>query len=285
MTFSTLSATRTLSSKDAAQRLCGPLDINLKQAEQKHGVRVELKGLELIITGPAAQQALADLVALETTTTKAHTRPGRGPATPRTPGQHDLHTALRTHPLVLANGPAGSGKTRLSVDRAVELLSNNLVDRIILTRPAIEAGERLGFLPGDMKDKVDPYMQPLYDCLAYHYDAKTLKALMDDKIIEIAPVAFMRGRTLQQAAVVVDEAQNLTHEQTKMMITRIGEGATMVLVGDTGQIDLPHPDNSGLAKAMGMLEGVEGIGTITLTAHDCVRSPLVGRILRAYGIA
>lgn len=288
MNLPLVSASRTLASKDAALRLCGPLDANLRTAEHTYGVQTALQGLLLTITGDRAQEALRYLVdqevqALKHATPEGPSREPKGPAVPRTPGQEALAKALQDNILVLAEGPAGSGKTRLPVDAAVAWLKEGKVDRIILTRPAIEAGERLGFLPGDMKEKVDPFMQPLYDALSYHYTAKVLASLLAERVIEIAPVAFMRGRTLQRAAIVVDEAQNLTVGQTKMILTRIGQGSRMAMVGDARQVDLPRGTESGLVDAITRLCDTQGVGVVRLTKADCVRSPIVARILDAYG--
>ena len=200
----------------------------------------------------------------------------------RTPTQRDYIDALRKHELVFGIGPAGTGKTYLAVACAAEALMNGEVDRIILSRPAVEAGERLGFLPGDMKEKVDPYLRPLYDAL---YDmmpqALVQKGLAENQI-EIAPLAFMRGRTLSSAFVILDEAQNTTPQQMKMFLTRLGEGSRMVVTGDPSQVDLPNHVTSGLADAMAVLKGVKGISQIQFKTSDIVRHQLVGRIVGAY---
>lgn len=202
--------------------------------------------------------------------------------TPRTEGQAAYIRNLMAHELAFGIGPAGTGKTYLAVAVGVTLLLGGHVDRIILSRPAVEAGERLGFLPGDMKEKIDPYMQPLYDALNDFLPGKQLARLMEEKRIEIAPLAFMRGRTLSSSFVVLDEAQNATSMQMKMFLTRLGEGSRMVITGDRTQIDLPRGQGSGLVDAEHILKRVEGIGFSYFTAADVVRHPLVARIIRAY---
>jgi len=201
---------------------------------------------------------------------------------PRTPAQKDYITKLLTHELVFGLGPAGTGKTYLAVAAAVALFNEGRVDRIILSRPAVEAGERLGFLPGDMKEKVDPYMQPLYDALHDFIPARQLGRLMEEKRIEIAPLAFMRGRTLADAFVVLDEAQNATAMQMKMFLTRLGRGARMAITGDPSQIDLPRGVASGLVAAERILKGVEGVAFSRFSGEDVVRHPLVARIIDAW---
>ncbi len=184
--------------------------------------------------------------------------------------------------LAFGIGPAGTGKTYLAVAVAVNQLINGGVDKIILSRPAVEAGERLGFLPGDMKDKVDPYMQPLYDALNDFLPGKQLQKLMEEKTIEIAPLAFMRGRTLSGAYVVLDEAQNTTTMQMKMFLTRLGRGSRMVITGDRSQVDLPRGVTSGLSDAERILKDVKGISFNYFTSKDVVRHPMVARIIEAY---
>ena len=201
---------------------------------------------------------------------------------PRTAAQKDYVRALFEEELVFGLGPAGTGKTYLAVAAAVSMFIEGHVDKIILSRPAVEAGERLGFLPGDMKDKVDPYMQPLYDALNDFMPGKQVAKMIEEKQIEIAPLAFMRGRTLSNAFIVLDEAQNATEMQMKMFLTRLGEGSRMAVTGDTSQIDLPRGVSSGLVQATRLLEGVKGIGSVTFTATDVVRHHLVARIIRAY---
>jgi phosphate starvation-inducible protein PhoH and related proteins len=202
---------------------------------------------------------------------------------PRTRTQRAYVEALFGNELCFGVGPAGTGKTYLAVAVGVSMFLDGHVDRIILSRPAVEAGERLGFLPGDMRDKVDPFMQPLYDALHDFLPGKQLAGLMEDKRIEIAPLAFMRGRTLSRAFVVLDEAQNTTAMQMKMFLTRMGEGARMAITGDPSQIDLPRGVVSGLVEAERVLRGVKGISFTYFTAADVVRHPLVARIIEAYG--
>jgi len=202
--------------------------------------------------------------------------------TPRTLAQTDYVASLYQNELVFGLGPAGTGKTYLAVAVAVSMFVEGHVDRIILSRPAVEAGERLGFLPGDMKDKVDPYMQPLYDALNDFLPGKQLAKLIEEKRIEIAPLAFMRGRTLSNAYVVLDEAQNATSMQMKMFLTRLGEGSRMAITGDMTQIDLPRGVLSGLIEAERILRGVEGIGFARFTVKDVVRHPMVAKIIEAY---
>ena len=204
---------------------------------------------------------------------------------PRTAMQKAYVRNLFRHELVFGIGPAGTGKTYLAVAAAASMYIEGHVDRIILSRPAVEAGERLGFLPGDMKEKVDPYMQPLYDALNDFFPPKQVAKLIEEKQIEIAPLAFMRGRTLANAYVVLDEAQNATTMQMKMFLTRLGEGSRMAVTGDTTQIDLPRGVTSGLVEAERILHGVPGIGFTHFTAEDVVRHPLVARIIRAYDSA
>ncbi|MFV0385953.1 PhoH family protein [Paracoccus sp. (in: a-proteobacteria)] len=201
---------------------------------------------------------------------------------PRTDAQKAYVRALFEHELAFGIGPAGTGKTYLAVAVGVTMLIGGQVDRIILSRPAVEAGERLGFLPGDMKEKVDPYMQPLYDALNDFLPSKQMGKLIEEKRIEIAPLAFMRGRTLANAFVVLDEAQNATQMQMKMFLTRLGEGSRMVITGDRSQIDLPRGMASGLVDAERILAGVRGISFSYFTAKDVVRHPLVARIIEAY---
>ena len=200
----------------------------------------------------------------------------------KTKGQKAYVYLLQANEVVFGLGPAGTGKTYVAVAKAVESLKKREVERIILSRPAVEAGERLGFLPGDMKEKVDPYLRPLYDALYDMMPADKVDRMLTSGEIEIAPLAFMRGRTLSESYVIIDEAQNTTPVQMKMVLTRLGQNSRMVITGDLSQIDLPHGQPSGLADAVGLLENVAGIGIIHLSGADVVRHSVVARILRAY---
>ena len=201
---------------------------------------------------------------------------------PRSATQIRYMEALTRHDVIFALGPAGTGKTYLAVAQAVSQLISGSVDRLILSRPAVEAGERLGFLPGDMKEKVDPYLRPLYDALYDCLPAEQVERRIASGEIEIAPIAFMRGRTLAESFIILDEAQNTTPAQMKMFLTRFGMNSRMVICGDPRQVDLPDPSKSGLADAVSRLEGAEGIATVRFNAADVVRHPIVGRIVEAY---
>lgn len=201
---------------------------------------------------------------------------------PRTPAQAAYMKALNNHSMVFGIGPAGTGKTYLAIAMAVAMLESGRVERIILTRPAVEAGERLGFLPGEMKEKMDPYMRPLYDALHDTMSGDKLQRKIASEEIEIAPLAFMRGRTLNNAFIILDEAQNSTTMQMLMFLTRMGEGSRMVVTGDPSQIDLPEYQKSGLVEAMDILPGTEDLAFARFTSDDVVRHPLVARIIKAY---
>lgn len=201
-----------------------------------------------------------------------------------TPNQKRLVDAVHKKDMVFATGPAGTGKTYTSVALAVKALKNKEVKRIVLTRPAVEAGESLGFLPGDLKEKLDPYLQPLYDALRDMIHHEKLAGLVERGIIEVAPLAFMRGRTLDNAFVILDEAQNTTHSQMKMFLTRMGKRAKFIITGDPGQVDLPLKQKSGLKEAMHILHGVKGISFIHLDGKDVVRHKLVKKIIEAYQV-
>jgi len=209
-------------------------------------------------------------------------RTKRGSVDPRSPGQAGYIEMLSKCEMVFGIGPAGTGKTYLAVAQAVAMLQAGRVDRIVLSRPAVEAGERLGFLPGDLKEKVDPYLRPLYDALGDMMPGDQMTTRMATGIIEVAPLAFMRGRTLKHAFVILDEAQNTTPVQMKMFLTRMGEGTRMVITGDLSQVDLPHGQRSGLRDALETLEGVPGIGVVRFDKRDVVRHPLVAKIVDAY---
>ena len=291
--------------------LFGEHDEHLALIEHKLGVAITPRGNRVAIRGSAsaADDARSVLLSLYTRASRggeitrgevdgairmvrsAHeqrdggestVRTRRKPVSARSPNQKLYIETIRRHELVFGIGPAGTGKTYLAVACAAEALMNGEVDRIVLSRPAVEAGERLGFLPGDMKEKVDPYLRPLYDAL---YDmmphALVAKGLAENQI-EIAPLAFMRGRTLANAFVILDEAQNTTPQQMKMFLTRLGEGSRMVVTGDPTQVDLPNGATSGLADALSILKGVKGIGQVRFEAGDIVRHALVGRIVQAY---
>lgn len=204
------------------------------------------------------------------------------PIKARSENQQKLITAFDNNDMIFAVGPAGSGKTYLSIALAVKALKDKTAKRIILSRPAVEAGEKLGFLPGDMREKIDPYLQPLYDALQDMIPAVKLQDMMDKDVIQIAPLAFMRGRTLNDAIVILDEAQNTTTAQIRMFLTRMGWNTKMIITGDLTQIDLPRQTQSGLKDAVHILNGIEGIGIINLTQKDIVRHKLVTRIVEAY---
>jgi phosphate starvation-inducible PhoH-like protein len=291
--------------------LSGAHDAHLAVLEDALGVRIDPRGNRFAIIGKTAarRRALSALKALygrlergETLGVEDVRAAARGldeagaPAgsagpsikTPkrvisaRTPNQAAYLKKLAAHDLTFGVGPAGTGKTYLAVAHAVSLLLTGAVERIVLSRPALEAGERIGFLPGDMKEKIDPYLRPLYDALhdMMHTDYVDRRIAAGD--IEIAPIAFMRGRTLARAAVILDEAQNATPEQMKMFLTRLGEGAHMAVTGDPSQTDLPLGGTSGLADALTALSGLEGVAEAQFTAADVVRHPLVARIIDAY---
>ncbi len=256
----------------AAETALSALYDRLARGEQISGAEVDAAAR---LVDPAAEPRLplSDLPAIRTR---------KGVVGPRSPGQAAYIEELSRHEMVFGIGPAGTGKTYLAVAQAVAMLTSGRVDRIVLSRPAVEAGERLGFLPGDMKEKVDPYLRPLYDALQDMMPGEVMARRMAAGEIEIAPLAFMRGRTLAHAFVILDEAQNTTPAQMKMFLTRMGEGTRMVITGDLSQIDLPPHSRSGLADALETLEGVSGIGVTRFNAGDVVRHPLVARIVEAY---
>lgn len=210
-----------------------------------------------------------------------HSTDGK-PIRARNATQQEMVKAYFNSDLTFAIGPAGTGKTYIAIALAVRALKNREIKRIILTRPAVEAGERLGFLPGDLKDKLDPYLQPLYDALGDMIPVKRLQEFMSDGTIQIAPLAYMRGRTLDRACVILDEAQNTNIGQLKMFLTRMGPNAKFIVTGDASQVDLPHKEDSGLLKGISLLKGIQGISTITFTNEDIVRHPLVTRIVKAF---
>jgi len=297
----------------------GEFDANLALIENKLGLRAVVHGNVVVLDGDK-ETCLQGKTVLETLYTRAKgdgtlsqgdvegairhlTRPQGAPgalavAQPvptvgelrtrkrtivaRTPAQSAYIKALQSCEMVFGTGPAGTGKTYLAVAHAAGCLERGEVDRLVLSRPAVEAGERLGFLPGDMKEKVDPYLRPLYDALYDVLPPERVERGLETKMIEIAPLAFMRGRTLAHSIVILDEAQNCTVMQMKMFLTRLGEGSRMIITGDPSQIDLPAGQHSGLADALSVLEGVEGIAHIAFTRADVIRHPLVGRIIEAY---
>ncbi|WP_435259819.1 PhoH family protein [Thioclava sp. FR2] len=296
--------------------LCGEYDRNLAQIEHQMGVHILRRGNRLSVIGDkgAREQAAAIIRSLyarlesgrslaagdidgamrmsmatqveaeqiEMFSSGMELRTRKKPIEPRTEAQKAYVANLFQNELGFGIGPAGTGKTYLAVAVGVTMFISGAVEKIILSRPAVEAGERLGFLPGDMKEKVDPYMQPLYDALNDFLPAKQVQKLMEEKRIEIAPLAFMRGRTLSNAFVVLDEAQNATTMQMKMFLTRLGEGSRMVITGDRTQIDLPRGVASGLQEAERILKGVKGVSFNYFTSKDVVRHPLVARIIEAY---
>ena len=301
--------------EDAIRALFGPYDENIKQLEGLLGVRVNLRGNELIIEGDEqdvglVQNILDDYSALfdegrrmsndelksafkqiaedraytlRDYFTKTRLNPtGKKQVTARSANQRRYLEAMDKHDIVFGIGLAGTGKTYLGVAKAVEALMQKRVNRIVLARPAVEAGEKLGFLPGDLQDKVDPYLRPLYDALFDLIDYEKVTRLLEKRVIEVAPLAFMRGRTLADAFIILDEAQNTTSEQMKMFLTRIGFGSKAVITGDVTQIDLPAGRRSGLIEAQHVLKGVEGIEFIYFTEKDVVRHRLVQMVVQAY---
>nr|WP_203594969.1 MULTISPECIES: PhoH family protein [unclassified Salipiger] len=297
--------------------LCGEYDRNLTDIEARTGVQILRRGNQLALHGPAeAQEAAREVLNALYQRLEQGRSVGRGDIDrefrlapeeqepgdqlemfsagkveiktrkkliePRTDAQKAYVRALFENELAFGIGPAGTGKTYLAVAVGVNLFITGQVDKIILSRPAVEAGEKLGYLPGDMKDKVDPYMQPLYDALNDFLPGKQLAKMMEEKTIEIAPLAFMRGRTLSNAFVVLDEAQNATSMQMKMFLTRLGEGSRMVITGDRSQVDLPRGVQSGLQDAERLLSHIDKISFNYFTSADVVRHPLVAKIIEAY---
>jgi phosphate starvation-inducible protein PhoH and related proteins len=247
-----------------------------------HGQDVDAEAVDAVL-GMAAQPNLDGIIQDEVTSApRVMIRTRKKTIVPRSPVQTVYMEALGRDEMIFALGPAGTGKTYLAVAQAVSQLISGSVDRLILSRPAVEAGERLGFLPGDMKEKVDPYLRPLYDALYDMLPTEQVERRIASGEIEIAPIAFMRGRTLNDAFIILDEAQNTTPLQMKMFLTRFGMRSRMVICGDPHQVDLPDPTKSGLADAVGKLEQVKGIATVRFTSADVVRHPLVGRIVEAY---
>ncbi|MBF0166380.1 MAG: PhoH family protein [Alphaproteobacteria bacterium] len=289
--------------------MLGPHNLHLERLTRRSGVQASSRGNKVTLKGPAAsvaevEEALERLWKqtcethpLETADIDAALRLSEGKAGdvsglairtrkrvihPRSPNQAAYVLALRSNDLVFGLGPAGTGKTYLAVAKAVAHLLRGDVERIVLSRPAVEAGERLGFLPGDLKEKVDPYLRPLYDALYDMLPSEQVKKKLESGEIEIAPLAFMRGRTLSNAFVILDEAQNTTPMQMKMFLTRLGEGSRMAVTGDPSQVDLPSGQISGLTDALETLKAVSGVGVIRFGAEDVVRHDLVTRIVKAY---
>ena len=244
---------------------------------RQHLVKYNMLGEEDILDIVKGKQTKADSVK----GVLVYSISGR-PIKSRSENQQQLIDAYEKNDMVFAVGPAGTGKTYLSIALAVKALKEKAIKKIILSRPAVEAGEKLGFLPGDMKDKIDPYLQPLYDALEDMIPAVKLQDMMEKHIIQIAPLAFMRGRTLSDAVVILDEAQNTTSQQIRMFLTRMGMNTKMIITGDLTQIDLPREQRSGLKEALKILDGVEGIGVVRLGQKDIVRHKLVTRIVNAY---
>lgn len=301
---------------DRLQKVLGTFDENLNIIMRRLGVLVRVDGLSFIVEGSLEERVFQAASVLESlltlsengesvdkgrveycielaadgkaqditklsSDTVAITYRGK-PIKCKTVGQKTYVDAVKSESITFGIGPAGTGKTYLAVCLAVQAMKQKQVDKIILTRPAVEAGEKLGFLPGDLQTKVDPYLRPLYDALQEMLGLETYTKLMERGSIEIAPLAYMRGRTLSNAFVILDEAQNTTREQMKMFLTRLGDGSKMVITGDVTQIDLPNGKSSGLEHAASVLKEVEGIKIIYLTDKDVVRNPLVMRIVRAY---
>ncbi len=301
--------------------LCGPLDQNLQQIAQAYDVEIKRRGSNFSILGTRAKQAVealhwfyksalngpvsVDTLQLGLVELGAHAaaneatlqdlpelpplddasynlRTRKAEIRPRTVRQRDYLNTILKHDITFGVGPAGTGKTWLAVACAIDALERESVSRLVLTRPAVEAGERLGFLPGDLVQKVDPYLRPLYDALYDLLGFERTQKLFEKQTIEIAPLAYMRGRTLNHSFIILDEAQNTTPEQMKMFLTRIGFGSKAVINGDPSQVDLPKGQQSGLLHALDVLDGIAGIGNTRFTSHDVVRHPLVGRIVDAY---
>lgn len=299
--------------------LCGPLDQNLKQIALAYDVTLARRGHRITLRGAQATRAadalgwfhlraahgalsledvqlgLVELGVTDSAPTAAELPPvddgslslrtRKSDLRPRTPRQRDYINAILKHDVTFGVGPAGTGKTWLAVACAIDALERETVQRLVLTRPAVEAGERLGFLPGDLVQKVDPYLRPLYDALYDLLGLERTQRLFEKQTIEIAPLAYMRGRTLNHSFIILDEAQNTTPEQMKMFLTRIGFGSKAVINGDPSQVDLPRGHQSGLIHALDVLDAVPGIASTRFTSRDVVRHPLVARIVDAYELA
>lgn len=308
--LATVTHALTLDSREEAVILFGPRDQYLRTIRDALGVRLVARGDTLQVDGPEDAVSLADrtfeqlrrvlrkngqLTPTDVSDVLTVIKGGdaRGGTTtlgtadgkylrPRTDGQGRYAQALKTHDLIMCVGPAGTGKTFLAVAWAVTLLKSGAVKKIVLVRPAVEAGERLGFLPGDLVAKINPYLRPLFDSLNDILEPEQVKRYMEADVIEILPLAYMRGRTLNHAAIILDEGQNATVAQMKMFLTRMGHGAKIVVTGDMTQVDLPRTIRSGLADAVHRLKNVEGISIVHLDQADIVRNPLVQKIVEAY---
>lgn len=304
-----------LNSIEIALSIFGSCDENIRLLESEFGITAICRGTEIKLTGepeavagasravdamltllenhtPLEEQTVRYCISLASAGEEdrvqeltedfvAITAKGR-PIRPKTLGQKEYLNTIRKNAITFGVGPAGTGKTYLAVAMAVKAFKSKEVSRIILTRPAVEAGEKLGFLPGDLQNKVDPYLRPLYDGLYDMLGAETFQKLQEKQTIEVAPLAYMRGRTLDDAFIILDEAQNTTPEQMKMFLTRMGTGSKVVVTGDVTQIDLPDKSRSGLVDALYVLKNVEGIGRVTFTEKDVVRHRLVQQIIKAY---
>jgi phosphate starvation-inducible PhoH-like protein len=300
-------------------QLCGERDDTLRALKKAFDIQMVARGNEILLSGEPEEVAraaqvlerlraelrrgqegfvspfqLEQAIAREKNPSAAPPEPSpssgdtilvssrKKPIAPKTPNQRRYVEAIRKTDIVFGVGPAGTGKTYLAMAMAVAALRNGEVNRLILTRPAVEAGEKLGFLPGDLQDKVDPYLRPLYDALYDMVEYEKLQRLFQQKMVEVAPLAYMRGRTLSNAFVILDEAQNTKPEQMKMFLTRMGIGSKMVVTGDITQVDLPPDQVSGLVKSRQVLDGVRGIGFVDFDKSDVVRHPLVAHIIQAY---
>jgi phosphate starvation-inducible PhoH-like protein len=310
-----IAAARVTMPDEGIETLYGPLDENLKHLESALAVKLRTSGSDVVIEGGADGVARAERVFgqfagllrdgyrfqrgdVKTAAQLVQQNPhvelpeyflrsgaksaGKKQVTPKSVAQRQYLEAIERKDIVFGVGPAGTGKTYLAMAQAVTFLLAKRVNRVILARPAVEAGEKLGFLPGDMQEKVNPYLRPLYDALYDMIDAERVERLLERNVIEVAPIAFMRGRTLNDAFVILDEAQNTTSEQMKMFLTRLGFGSKAVVTGDVTQIDLPPGRTSGLVEALKVIEGIEGIGVVHFDDRDVVRHQLVQQIVRAY---
>jgi phosphate starvation-inducible PhoH-like protein len=305
-----ISRTLTLDSREEGVALCGPRDQFAHLIRDAFGVRVLTRGGDVLTIAGKTDEAVDKADRTFTQLRQIHRKHGKVTAEdvrsvievvkgggqaalaptadggrymrPRTDGQGRYVQAMKSHDVVLCVGPAGTGKTYLAVGWAVSLLKSGAVKKIVLVRPAVEAGERLGFLPGDLKEKINPYLRPLFDSLADLLDPATVERYMESEVIEICPLAFMRGRTLNQACMILDEGQNATVPQMKMFLTRMGFNSKIVVTGDMTQVDLPRTVRNGLADAVARLKDIDGISVIHLGDGDIVRNPLVQKIVNAY---